>query len=96
MGCLLSKNRGENNTIPQVECVVCFNEANRVLYPCGHYCICNDCAMQMSQNDRSRLGDIVYVKLNVRRQNGLFCPICRRLGLPTKIFPNSSEDYNTI
>lgn len=94
MGCVTSNSMQANN--PKVECVVCFDEANTVIYPCGHYCLCNNCAMQISENDKDRLGDLVYMKINIRRNNGLFCPCCRKLGLASKIFPNLEPDFNTI
>lgn len=92
MGCVSST----PHVVQKVECVVCFKEADTVLYPCGHYCICNDCALQIARNDRQRLGDLVSIKLNIRKQNGLFCPYCRKIGLPTKIYPNTTQEFNTI
>ena len=94
MGCILSHSTNESNS--RVECVVCYNEANTVLYPCGHYCLCNDCALQISENDKEKLREMVYVKINIRRHNGLYCPFCRKLGLPTKVFSNYEQDFNTI
>ena len=94
MGCILQ--RPQEGSVQKVECVVCFNEATTVLYPCGHCCVCNECARQLSINDRERLGDLVYIKINIRKHNGLFCPLCRKLGLPTKIYPNMTEGHNTM
>ena len=85
MGCISSTQQ----SVSKVECVVCFNEADTALYPCGHFCICKDCSMQISINERDRLGDMIYLKLNLRKHNALFCPFCRKLGLPTKIYPNT-------
>ena len=98
MGCISSRHNSQNTieNTSRAECVVCFNEANTVLYPCGHNCVCTDCAMQIAENDKERLGDLVYLKLNIRKHKGLFCPFCRKLGLPAKIFPNIVQDFGTI
>lgn len=96
MGCVSSV-RIKDNT-QKIECVVCFNDADTILYPCGHYCMCYDCVIRLSQYDRQRLGSIRHVKINIRNNNGVYCPLCRKLGLPTKVFQNDAQqqDYNTI
>lgn len=92
MGCLQSLYPLRESQ--KVECLVCFNEADMVLYPCGHHCICRDCALTLSNNDRERMGDVHYMKINLRRNHALFCPLCRRLTVPIKLFQN--DTYHTM
>lgn len=78
----------------RVECLVCFDDADMVLYPCGHYCVCRACALSLSSNDRQRLGDTNYMRINLKKCHALFCPLCRRLSVPIKIFQN--DTYHTL
>ena len=37
MGCVTSKPTN------QTECVICYDKAEKVLFPCGHFCLCDNC-----------------------------------------------------
>lgn len=93
MGCLNSSPAMPPDP-PRVECLVCFSEADMVLYPCGHHCICHDCATTLSNNDHERIGDGKYMKIKLRRGHALFCPLCRRITIPIKLYQNNT--YHTL
>ena len=82
MGSCLSRN-------PQVtSCVVCFKKADTVLYPCGHYCLCKDCGLQLSERDTS---EFRYIQFNYKNRGGMTCPMCRRKGLPAIVYENTDQ-----
>lgn len=70
---------------PDPTCVVCFDKANTVLYPCGHLCLCQSCSEQLSKMDTSQIQNF---KWNFKERKGMSCPMCRRKGLPTIVYKN--------
>ena len=82
MGSCFSKNR------PVTTCIICFNKANTVLYPCGHYCLCQECADILSRQETSGPH---YFHLDYHDRGGMRCPICRRRGLPALVYQNTDE-----
>ena len=76
MGCYNSKPK----------CVICYKNAEKVLWPCGHICLCGDCAQKLTN---SRSGSSEYrLKLNLDECGGVHCPICRQTAIPSNLYPN--------
>ena len=73
---------------PQTTCVVCFNKATTVLYPCGHFCLCQNCGEELSRRDTSQF---TYIKFNYKDRGGMKCPMCRRKGLPAIVYQNVEQ-----
>jgi hypothetical protein len=41
-------------TTDDIECVICFNNPKAVIFtPCGHFCLCKDCANKVINNTNS-------------------------------------------
>ena len=79
MGSCMSKD------VHGTSCIICFNEANTVLYPCGHFCLCQECAEVLAEQCESHLQNF---HLNFQQRRGMRCPICRRKGLPAIVYQN--------
>lgn len=95
MGSCFSKNpqivtaTTTTTTLPcRTACIICFQTANTVLYPCGHFCLCQECSERLSRQDTSQLR---YFKLNFKERKGMKCPMCRRKGLPAIVYQNIEE-----
>ena len=74
MGCYSSKTK----------CVICYNEAEKLLWPCGHFCLCSDCSIELS---KYRQGPkYLNVNLNLDDCKGVKCPICRSTSVPTNVY----------
>ena len=83
MGPCLSKNQ-EAPT-----CVACLHTADTVLYPCGHYCLCQNCAQILANQDTS---EFRFVQFDYKARSGMRCPMCRRRGLPALVYQNIENE----
>ena len=74
MGCYKSKPK----------CVICYNEAEKLLWPCGHFCLCTDCNVELSKYRRGSN----HLKMNIELNDikGVQCPICRCTAVPTNVY----------
>ena len=80
MGHCLSKNQ----ELPT--CVACFQMADTVLYPCGHFCLCKSCAEIIARLDTE---EFRYIQFDYKARQGMRCPMCRKRGLPAIVYQNS-------
>ena len=85
MGCI--QLRGAKKDIVLPECVICFNTAENILWPCGHFCLCNSCASNLATYNRE-INNVSSFKLDQNRMKAVKCPICRKVVLPTKFYMN--------
>ena len=74
MGCSKSKPK----------CVICTGKVNHMLWPCGHFCLCADCTVELSKYRRGP--NELKVNLNLDECKGVQCPVCRCIAVPTKVF----------
>ena len=82
MGCKQSQESKEESSAVG-ECIICFNPVENILWPCGHFCLCNSCASRLVQHIE---GTRVQIMVNRNRVKPLKCPICREFALPTKFY----------
>eukprot|EP01084_Bolivina_argentea_P229804 387776_1 len=60
------------------ECVICFDNAKtHALVPCGHKCVCQECAEKLQQNLNSNHNQTKSNNQQNEDQNESKCPICR-------------------
>ena len=72
-----------------VVCVICLSEANIVLYPCGHFCLCQSCSDKLLRQTWKNKPEMKYLELDYKiKRRGMKCPMCRRKGLPAIVYPN--------
>lgn len=63
-----------NSAAPKAECVICLsNQASMLLYPCGHLCLCEECAKRF----KSEPSGHQHHHLMRQRLTEHACPICR-------------------
>ena len=72
MGCINSKSK----------CVICSKSAKKVLWPCGHYCLCEKCCIELSKYFPSTHNEII----DTRHHNTVQCPLCRTIALPCNLY----------
>ena len=72
MGCVTSKPTN------QTECVICYDKAEKVLFPCGHFCLCDNC--------NNRLFVREYHLFNNNEYNVIICPICRSQSMSSFLY----------
>ena len=70
------------SVISKPKCVICDEKAETVLFPCGHYCLCKNCAEKMS-NDPS-FQRRAFINLHALCQ--VKCPICRTVSVVSKVY----------
>lgn len=70
MGCISSK----------PACVICYGVADQILWPCGHFCLCADCTIQLSNHQS--IENLSYIKIKDYTQ--IKCPLCRSFSIPAK------------
>lgn len=74
MGCTNSKPK----------CVICGNEAKKLLWPCGHFCLCTDCNVELSKYRQG--SSELNIVIDLDESKGVQCPICRCTAIPTNVF----------
>ena len=72
MGCAATK------VCEQSECVICYNKAEKVLFPCGHFCLCNNCVNRLFVTDCHFFNNKEY--------NVIICPICRARSISINLY----------
>ena len=84
MGPCLSKIKDPPKSI----CVACFDTADTVLYPCGHFCLCKPCAEILATQDTPNFR---YIQYDYNLRKGMRCPMCRKRGLPAIVYQNIED-----
>ena len=71
MGCISTK----------PTCVICYDIADQILFPCGHYCLCANCATQLSNHQ----SNVRHRYINIQEYLQIKCPLCRSLSVAGKV-----------
>lgn len=74
MGCLPSKPK----------CVICQNNVSKILWPCGHFCVCDNCIIELA-NRRHGPNEIKF-SLDLKKMNAVHCPLCRSISIPNTVY----------
>ena len=71
MGCFSSRPK----------CIICDEMAEKILYPCGHYCLCAVCANKLvNYNQNSHVSQCITINTTLQ------CPVCRTMCLPSHVY----------
>ena len=68
----------------QAKCIICYSVTNEILIPCGHFCLCSNCSIQLFKLRQGPSELNLVIDLNTN--NGVQCPICRCTAVPIKVF----------
>ena len=63
-------------------CVICYGTAEKILWPCGHFCLCNVCSIELSNQQRITHQEYINISNHVQ----IKCPICRLFSIASKIY----------
>ena len=77
MGCYNSK-------VKSAFCIICGLEAEKVLFPCGHFCLCNACNVEMAKARQG--GSNLKININLEERHGVNCPVCRTIAFPMNVY----------
>ena len=65
-------------------CKICYsNTISKILIPCGHFCVCNECSKKLLNYSKEKL--VKTVKFHKLRK-GVCCPICKQRCVFNKTF----------
>ena len=86
MGCINStlRRKSSDGYIKKPKCIICFEDVENFLWPCGHLCLCDVCAVELSAYRRGPR--MIQLNIDMELENGLDCPVCRRKAIPTPFY----------
>ena len=73
MGYSLSKYWKMDCKRSNYKCVICDKDAEQLLWPCSHFCLCSKCTSELVKYQQGK--------------DEVKCPICRCISIPIKVFP---------